>query len=363
MLPKHVFFVVGTLGMGGAEKQLFYQVSELRRQGVKVSAAVLKKSEFWEGRMKSAGCQIIHVKSKGRFGRLFEIASSVKKKSPCIVQSSHFYTNLYAWFAGSYTGIPSIGAVRTNVYCEVGSHPWPLGRLSLVAPTWIFANSEEAVQNCILLGRRGDRIRLLENAIDTDEYSPSAQRGRCDLLRILWVGRMVDSKRPVMFVRLTKRLVEDGHRVRAIMLGDGPLRRETAAFVKESGVEGVVEIVGAVEDTRPFLRESDLFVLTSEHEGMPNVVLEAMACGVPIATSPVGGVKRLLGEFSSLCIAEDFGEQALYEVVKRLLEEEDRREALGVALRERAVGLFGLRQLGQRLEALYGEVLERAESG
>ena len=115
-----ICFLAGTLGQGGAERQLYYMLEELQQAGLRVTLLCLTQGEFWERRITELGVRCVWVGQKqSRLWRLFRIFQELRQERPDIVQSQHFYTNLYAAVAGRILGLPTIGAIRSDVFGEV----------------------------------------------------------------------------------------------------------------------------------------------------------------------------------------------------------------------------------------------------
>src|SRR5688572_23892263 len=143
----NICFVAGTLGQGGAERQLFFMVRTLREVGARVRVLSLTKDEFWQRHLESCGAEVIYIGARsGRLARTWAVIREIRKERPDILQSQHFYTNLYVCLAAGVTGVAGIGAIRSNVTNEVAANGLLLGRLSLHAPRYLIANSEAAVQ-------------------------------------------------------------------------------------------------------------------------------------------------------------------------------------------------------------------------
>ena len=143
-------------------------------------------------------------------------------------------------------------------------------------------------------------------------------------------------------------------RVSAIIVGDGPQRAELEAQARDMKC---VEFRGALSDLVPVYQEADVLVLTSDFEGTPNVVMEAMACGLPVVSTAVGGVTEIVRaeETGLLVQAED--ESALTKAVLRLVDDASQREAFGAKARETIQRERSLDSLAQHLESLYRHVL------
>jgi glycosyltransferase involved in cell wall biosynthesis len=181
---------------------------------------------------------------------------------------------------------------------------------------------------------------------------PAAIRsaGVGDPPRILSVGRL---KAPKDFVTLARALRSlDPTTFRASIAGDGP---DASAVAAELGSAG--ELLGERRDIRELLGQSDIFVLSSTSEGMPITILEAMAAGVPVVASDVGGVSELVEHGVTGLLVPPRDPDALAAALRRLLDDPQSRRTLGDAGRARAEAEFDLpRFRAQHLE-LYERVL------
>jgi glycosyltransferase involved in cell wall biosynthesis len=291
-----VCFVAGTLGQGGAERQLFYMLQALQEAGACAKVLSLSQGEFWESPIRGLGIEVSYVGgSSSRLKRLIKIGREVRRFKPHIVQAQHFYVNLYAAVAARLSGCRDIGAIRSNVISEQAGIGGPLGRASLRLPRMLASNSRAAVRNLVNLGVSESRLFFLPNVVDNSHFAPGSSP-HADSFVILGVGRLVPAKRFDLFLQTLAQL-NSKFPVRGIIAGDGPLRKELEAHARQLGLlPGGVEFLGCVSDTVGLYRRANLFLLTSDHEGTPNVVLEAMASGIPVVGTRVGDVPDLLGE-------------------------------------------------------------------
>jgi teichuronic acid biosynthesis glycosyltransferase TuaC len=151
------------------------------------------------------------------------------------------------------------------------------------------------------LGIPLERVHVFARGVDETVFSPGDRAGARARLglpsgpMLLWVGRMVPVKGLDVLIEACVRLKRRQVGFRLYLVGDGPLRERLTARVKADGLEELVHFAGAVphEQLEDWYRAADLTVLPSRSEGVPNVLLESLACGTPFVASRVGGVADL----------------------------------------------------------------------
>lgn len=358
-----ICFLAGTLAQGGAERQLYHILEQLHRSGALVSLLCLTKGEFWEKRIADLGVPCIWVGQKqNRLYRLWKIYQELRRIRPAIVQSQHFYTNLYAAAAGRALGIPTIGAVRSDVYLEIQSNGRILGTACLRFPHFIAANSAAAIENAVRSGVARNRLWLIPNAVDTMRFHPAASAERSGLFRILSIGRMDALKRFDLVLKATARLRRlTGIATRLVLAGDGPLRKTLERQAAELGLSDTVEFPGAVADTAPLYRQADVFVLASDREGTPNVVLEAMASGLAVVATAAGGIPGLIANGENGILIPVGGEDELADALKSLSTDIERRRSLGDQAVDFVERIHAPEGVARALERLYQTALERSQ--
>lgn len=355
-----IAFIAGTLGQGGAERQLFYMVKTLLEHGAHLRILCLTKGEFWEEKLRALGVPVIWVgQSPLPLMRLIQIVRELRQQPVDIVQSQHFYTNLYAVGAARILRLREIGAIRNNGFSEVQENGRWLGLLSLRTPRIIAANSQQGIRNAIKLGVPAERLFFLPNVVDTDYFRPQGHRNS-QKIRLLSVGRLVQQKRLDRFLSiLAKVRVITNVPVSGLIVGDGPLR---SVLEQQAGALGLlpegVEFLGQVPDMRPVYQESDILVLTSDYEGTPNVVLEAMASGLPVVATKVGGVPEVVQDGVTGYLADPEDEDSMVEALLRLIHQPSLRAEMGALARVYVEQNHSLQKLPLRLKELYEVALK-----
>jgi glycosyltransferase involved in cell wall biosynthesis len=357
-----ICFLAGTLAQGGAERQLFYMLKALRSVGASPHLLCLTQGEFWEEPIRALGVPITWVgQAQGRAARVRAVIAACRELKPQILQSQHFYTNLYAALAARWLGLREIGAVRASGYHEVLETGRLLGWLSLNLPRQIAANSQAAVAYTIEQGAKPERVFFLPNVIDDEAFAvPDRQQKRVDdTLQLLTIGRLEPQKRVDRLLNLIAQLRESATRpFKLTIAGDGSLRAALEAQARALGLlPELVEFRGIVKNTAPLYRAADMFLLTSDFEGTPNVMMEAMAAGLPIVCTNVGGVAEIIESGKSGLTFAPRDESGFLAALVELINNPARQAALGAAAHHHIAAHHSLTRLPQAFAALYQQAL------
>ena len=200
---------------------------------------------------------------------------------------------------------------------------------------------------------RVDQYRVIYNGIELSRYaaSPTPEPGQ-----IVIVGRLSRQKRIDVALRTFDALRVAWPEARLDIVGDGPLRNEVEALVATWGLEGSVRLLGARDDVPEVLTRATCLLLTSDWEGCPLAVIEAMAAGIPVVATAVGGVPELVVHGETGLLAEPGRPEALAAALAELIANRAKARALGAAGRERARTLFSRERMVRETTALYEEV-------
>jgi N-acetyl-alpha-D-glucosaminyl L-malate synthase BshA len=241
----------------------------------------------------------------------------------------------------------------------VGTDPsfLPLTRYSIVesdavtAPSAWLARATHAV---LEVPARVD-IDVIPNFVDTEQFRPGRSPSS-PTRTLVHVSNFRPVKRVDDVVRIFAR-VRAALSARLRLVGDGPERPRIEALARELGVAGDVELMGERVDLPDVLGDADLFLLPSETESFGLAALEAMACGVPVVASDVGGVPEVVAHGTSglLCPLGDV--PAMADAALRLLRDEPLRARFAAAARRRAESDFQIEPAVDRYEAVYRRVV------
>jgi glycosyltransferase involved in cell wall biosynthesis len=356
-----VALVAGTLVQDGAEKQLVYIAKALRDAGVVVRVYCLRRGEFYEDVLRALGLPPRWV---GRFGnplfRLLSLGRALREFRPHLVQSAHFYTNLYAALAARSCGALGLGCSRNDVFSEVRDNGY-WGQPSLKLPAALLVNSQAARRNAEALGVKLGRLHVIANVIDLADFDARsgepAAAGTGPYPLAIAIGRLVPQKRFDRFLEALALAQRNAPCLRGILVGEGPDRD---ALERKATALGLLPdhlaFLGRRRDVPRLLRQADLLVLTSDYEGFPNVVLEAMAARLPVVTTPAGDAGAIIEDGVSGYVVPFGDTERLAERIVRLAKAPELREQFGRAGRRRAERDYACAGLADRLLAIYGRI-------
>jgi glycosyltransferase involved in cell wall biosynthesis len=166
--------------------------------------------------------------------------------------------------------------------------------LSLRSASHLIAVSEALKRDLLAFPTRHGLITRIHNGVDTENFQadPIRPAGR----RILWVGRMTEEKGTQYLIRAMKRISAAYPDARLRLVGDGPLRKDLEELVVDLGLSGAISFAGqkSHSEIAGIYSASDIVVVPSLSEGLPMVLLEAMASGRPVVATRVGGIPELV---------------------------------------------------------------------
>jgi sugar transferase (PEP-CTERM/EpsH1 system associated) len=208
------------------------------------------------------------------------------------------------------------------------------------------------------------KVSTIPNGVDLTRFGPGRQP---DARRALGlpaegivvgtVGRLDPVKDQAGLVRAFATLMPAYPDALLVLAGDGPCRGELARLVTDLGADGRVRLLGECRDVAQALAAMDLFVLPSLAEGMSNTILEAMAVGLPVVATRVGGNRELVDEGETGRLVPPRDPRALADAVAGYLDDAHVRVLHGKASRRRASETFALERMYRAHESLYGRLL------
>ncbi len=352
---RRLLYLVGQLGLGGLERQLFYLIESMDRRRYKPVVAVWGNSanNHYGPLIRALDVPVIALGSQPtRLAKLQALRSLVSDLRPEVIHSYSFYTNIAAWWAARITGAIPIGSVRNNFIRDRRETGKVFGKLCGRWPTAQIFNSATAEENARKLRTpfRPRRIYVVKNGVDLDHFSP---RRHPEQGYLLAVGSLYPRKRWDRLVRAVALVAAQGQHPEVVHAGSGPLREELVSLARKLGVERLFKFLGARHDIRELLADAAFLVHTAEDEGCPNVIMEAMACGRAVVATDAGDASYLIDNGETGFVVARNDEAALSYHMAALISDHELCRQMGDAGRIKAEHAFGIDRLRSETFAVY----------
>lgn len=222
------------------------------------------------------------------------------------------------------------------------------------------------------------RVRMVPNGVETSRFGPLDAQARAELriklgidaaARVaVYTGRLVSYKGLPTLLRAWPEVLRAVPAARLLLLGEGGLdihncEQQLREQVQQEGLAGSVTFVGAVSDVSPWLQAADVFVFPTENDAFPSSLVEAMACGLAVVTTPVGAIPTIVqaGETGVLVTPADSGRLA--EALVRVFRDPGLSSRLGAAARQAALGKYSAGAMTSRYLDLFRAVLRNPDGG
>jgi glycosyltransferase involved in cell wall biosynthesis len=378
-----ILFLTRTLGIGGRQRQLVTLVNGLDRTRFDVTVVTFYDGgEFGEQLKRELGVRVLSLGKKGRWDMgafAFRLPAAMRKVHPHIIHGYGMVANELSWLMGRLYHARVVWGVRnmapelaskqnvpTNIINKFGIRQWLSAKVDL-----IIANSQAGYRSFAAHRYATQRMVVIPNGIDVDYFSPLArERGKalcqqwtrtenCELIGI--AGRIVPRKGHPTFLKAAALLAGIFPHVRYVCIGSSPdaYVAELQNLSQQLGIADKVIWAGWEQDMPAAYNALTVatIVTEEEQEGFPNVVGEAMACGVPCVVTDVGDAALIVGDTGDIVPMKD--SPSLARAWERLLSlSEVERRNLGRRARLRIKECYTVPLLVQRTQEVLESLVE-----
>jgi len=355
-------YVIWSLGLGGAEQMVIRLAAGLDRRRFAPLIVCLNTPGPFAEQAAREGLEVIALHKRGPWDLrvLFGLAALMRTRRIDVVHTHLWGANLWGRSAARFAKVPVVITTEHNVDIWKPTYYFMLDRFLARWTSKLIGVSQQVRDFYEARGVGRGRWDVIYNGVAVPSGTPRGRDGRYAALGISseepvvgWVGRFVSAKAPERFVEVVARALERIPTLRALMVGDGPLRPHIEAQLRRLGLEGRISITGMRHDVPELLRGMDALVFSSEREGFSMAMLEAMAAGVPVVATRVGGTPELIESGVSGILVPPGNPQALADETVALLQDSWKARAMTWAARERVQQQFSLRRMIEAHEAIY----------
>ncbi len=358
-----IFYVITSLGLGGAEKLLLYYLKNLDKKKYSLFVCCFREKPDDLIEEMSAYAEIINLKIRNKFNpiAIFYIIKLLFKINPDIIHTHLFQPRVYATIAHLFYNRPIIVTQKHSIVNPKKHHIFMLFEMiSILMNKKVIAISESVKKSLTKYELiPNNKIFVLPNCIDYQAFNKASNRPfirKNDEIVVGTVGRLEKVKGIKYLLLSMKIILAKFPHVRLDIVGDGSQSDELKQISKNLGISNSVKFFGKFTDVIPFYSNMDIFILPSTLEGFGIVLLEAMAAGVPVIASDVDGIREVIVHRESGILIPSKNPDAIARAVIQLIENPELLKMLVENGLIRAQ-LFDVREHVMKLESLYSNLL------
>lgn len=378
IIRMRIVFVLGSSNIGGTELNTLRSATALVRRGHDVTQILIGSPGTLVDRFAQSGVRLERVQSRSlahpdilRTSR--HISSIIREHDAQVVHTHDVFANII--------GVPSARIARTPVV--ISSRRWwkatprrvhrVLNRLSYAMSTATVANAP-SVANMLVGDERvpSERVHYIPNLIDESLLVPRVDENRKSIrsrlgvpdeaVVIMCVARLVPVKNHALLLRAFAAVARESLPLQLVLIGDGPLRQSLESQAAALGVQDRVTFAGELHGAACYYQGADIAILTSASEGMPNTLLEAMACGLPVISTAVGGCVDIVKTGTTGILVRPNAQAELEAAIVELASSAESRLTLGSAGLQAVMSQHTESSVMNQLESLYDGLLSRVAS-
>jgi sugar transferase (PEP-CTERM/EpsH1 system associated) len=354
--PVRVVHLVSSLNIGGLEMVVLSLARYRDPARFDVRVLCLQERGALAPRLEALGVPVesLDCPDLARGRTVVRLTRRLRALRPHVVHTHnpnpHVFGSVAAWSAG----VPVLVHTKHGRNYPDQFRAVLMNRLATCLSNCIVPVSEDAARVARDVERvpRG-KVIVIRNGIDLDRFPAACRPPTAVATRAIHVARLHPIKDQATLLRATRQVVDAEPRFRLDIVGDGPTAAELHALREGLGLGSHVRFLGFRDDVASLLAAADFFVLSSVTEGISLTLLEAMATGLPIVATDVGGNREVVanGRTGLLVPARSCG--ALAEAMLQLVHNPETTRQMGVAARQRVEQEFDLRRVVARYEQLY----------
>ncbi len=360
-------------GTGGGPEKTILQGAASAGAGISVTVCYIRNRRdpdyCVDQRASAAGVDYVELQERHSLDPSIwrPLRELVQQRAVDVIHSHEYKTDLLAWLLARSTGAAPLATAHgwTGHSRRERFVYYPADKRLLRRFPMVVAVSSEVKGELVAHGCRPDRVRVLLNGIDHRRFCrdpvriPEARKrfGLSDgLLAIGAVGRLEPQKRFDLLIAAFRRVAEDWPRARLLIAGDGSLRESLQRLIATNHLEARCRLLGHLDDVMALHHALDVYVQSSDYEGTPNAVLEAMALGTPIVATAAGGTGELVTDGREALIVPPGNPEALATAIQAVLSDAAAASQRAVLARQRIETHLSFEGRLRALEGIYREL-------
>jgi glycosyltransferase involved in cell wall biosynthesis len=353
----------------GAEQLLLDIVRHMDRDRITLSVCLISEMGPLVREFEAIGIPVYFLPKRSRndLSVIFRLAALWKKNRFDLIHTHLFTADLWGRLAGFLSWVPIVSTSHTTSDPNIGHLGRWLDRILDRRNNAVICVSKAVLKYRIHeAGFDPKKIHLIENGIDLDRFRETASKGEMETrLRLplgrRWaviVGRLVPLKGHRFLIEALSLLTKDFAQLGLLVVGDGEEEKSLRALTEALGLSERVVFLGLRRDIPDILGISEVLVLPSSREGLPIVLLEAMAASLPVVVTPVGGIPEVVMEGKTgIFVTQEPG--SIAQALRWIFENFDSARTMGKNARLLIEERYDIRTVAGRYESLYRAILSK----
>lgn len=378
--PLRVMLMTDEMEVGGSQRQIVQLALGLKERGIECVVLYFIKPSFLVDRLHAAGIQTLRVDKRRRVdpGFVWKLRQTIRQWAPDVLHCYSFTAELWGAIATRLLPAAERPTLITSVrgtYEWYSANQWRMKHWASQRSQGIISNSREGAEYAARqMGLPMSRFSIVHNGVEVPEpaadavaalrkeytaATPNGQAAAPFETLLLFVGRLVEHKNLPRLLDAFARVAAERPHVRLLLVGGGPLHDALVARIRELKLDGRALLLGERPDVAALMKAADLLVAPSLREGMSNVILEAMALGLPVLATRVGGTPEVIEDGRHGVLVDPTDTQALGDAMLQLIDDPVRRQAIGQAGRQKVLEQYSPPAMVSAMLKEYSRVSQR----
>lgn len=368
-MKKRVMHIINGLGQGGAETTLYKLLCSLQNDNYEFYVVSLTKHNYYVPYIEKLGISVycLELDKTNIFVKFFQLIKLIKKVKPDIVQTWLYFSDLFGGVAAKLAGTKKIvWGIRcegVNLKSTTQMIKQVCARLSKFVPNVIVTNSEVAAKHHINAGYDERKVKIITNGYNDGEFFPTSKSEITTIIanklpeNALLIGTLARFHADKDYANLLNAIddiCQNYPNTYFILCGVGCNEKnvELMHLMHHVKYRDHIVLINGVSDSNAYLNMLDIFVLPSKTEGFPNVLAEAMLCGLPCVATDVGDVKKILSDKGIVISSED-SKQLASACINLLKKSGEERQMIGLQGRSWIQKQFSMSVMEMKYKSIY----------
>ncbi len=359
---RRVMQVTWSFVAGGSEMYAFTVASSLDPRKYESAMCALDKGGALEEEIRSAGIplEVMNRRPRVDIHLMWRLYKLFRKHKVAVVHTHHFNQLFYSLAGARLAGARIIHTEHSVEYFKRRRLRVALRWMSLFCDKILAIGEDGARTLAEQVKIPPGKLEIIRAGVDTEAFRYSRSEARLalgiedDARVAIIVARLFPEKNHLLLLEAFSQVARRIERTRLLIVGDGVERDAIRSEIDRLGLQNTVEMLGVRRDVGRLLAAADVFVLSSDREGLPIAVLEAMAARKPVVATAVGDLPLVVRDGETGRLVPDRNAKAMAEAIIEVLSDEERASEMGERARTVVAERFSLRAMIEHHARLYG---------